>query len=197
MPIILILIAVALFFMFTNPIYSDISTLQTKVSSYNEALNNSKALESVRDTLTAKENAIDPANLAKIVKLLPDNVDNIRLILEIGQIAAPYGMTLKDVKYSVTSPVTTPTTTGVVQGGSTSTSASNKDYGVFNLEFSTTGSYSNFMNFTKDLESNLRIVDISSISFSSDTNTNITNTKVGPNEIYTYDFKIQTYYLKN
>jgi Tfp pilus assembly protein PilO len=183
--------------MFTNPIYSDISTLQTKVSSYNEALNNSKALESVRDTLTAKENAIDPANLAKIVKLLPDNVDNIRLILEIGQIAAPYGMTLKDVKYSVTSPVTTPTTTGVVQGGSTSTSASNKDYGVFNLEFSTTGSYSNFMNFTKDLESNLRIVDISSISFSSDTNTNITNTKVGPNEIYTYDFKIQTYYLKN
>ncbi len=195
MPIILILIAIALFFMFANPLYSDIATLKETVTSYNQALDNSKALENVRDSLTAKENAIDPANLAKIVKLLPDNVDNVRLILEIGQIAAPYGMVLKDVKYNTTNTATVSTTGAVIGGGAVNTAPSN--YGVFDLEFSTTGTYDNFISFTKDLESNLRIVDISSISFSSDTNVVNTNIKTSSPEVYTYDFKIKTYYLKN
>jgi Tfp pilus assembly protein PilO len=185
--------------MFADPLFNDIGTLNTSMATYNEAMNNSKALENARDTLTAKENAINPDNLIKIKKLLPDNVDNIRLILEIEQIALPYGMVLKDVKYNATS--TTNNTTGTpaagapVAGGASSVKQASKDYGIFDLEFSTSGTYDNFINFTKDLESNLRIVDISSIAFSSDTNTNA-NTKI-ISEVYQYDFKIKTYYLKN
>ena len=198
MPIILVGIAISLFFMFANPLFNDIGTIKTSMTTYNEALNNSKALENARDTLTAKENAINPDNLIKIQKLLPDNVDNIRLILEIEQIALPYGMVLKNVKYNATP--TTNATTGtsagaVIPGGVTAAQSSSKDYGIFDLEFSTSGTYDNFINFTKDLESNLRIVDISSIAFSSDTNTNA-NTKI-ISEVYQYDFKIKTYYLKN
>src|ERR1035437_8913014 len=102
MPIILVGIAISLFFMFANPLFNDIGTIKTSMTTYNEALDNSKALENARDTLTAKENAINPDNLIKIKKLLPDNVDNIRLILEIEQIALPYGMVLKNVKYNAT-----------------------------------------------------------------------------------------------
>jgi len=94
MPIILITISITLFFVFANPIYNEISVLRGEVASYNEALDNSKALENERDKLTAKYNAINPENLTKIAKLLPENVDNIRLILEIEQIALPYGMVL-------------------------------------------------------------------------------------------------------
>jgi hypothetical protein len=53
--------------------------------------------------LTQKYSTIDPVNLDKLTKLLPDNVDNIRLILEIEKIASPYGMILKDVKYETAS----------------------------------------------------------------------------------------------
>jgi len=196
MPIILIGISVTVFFLFTNPMYDDIGLQRVQMASYNEALNNSKALENQRDILTAKENSIDPKNLIKLQKLLPNNIDNIRLILEIGQIALPYGMVLKDVRYNATD--TTKTTTSgavsLVQGGGIN-QISNKDYGVWDLEFSTTGSYNNFLNFTKDLESNLRIVDISSITFSSD----VGNQGVGPasSASYTYNFKIKTYWLKN
>jgi Tfp pilus assembly protein PilO len=199
MPIILVGIAISLFFMFTNPFLNDIGILKISAASYNEALNNSKALENERDKLTAKYNAINPDNLTKIQKLLPDNVDNIRLILEIEQIALPYGMVLKNVKYNATP--TTNNTTGagvagaVMPGGVTAAQSSSKDYGIFDLEFSTSGTYDNFINLTKDIESNLRIVDISSIAFSSDTNTNA-NTKI-ISEVYNYDFKIKTYYLKN
>ena len=197
MPIILIGIAGSFFFIFTNPIYNSISALNSDVASYNGALDNSKMFENERDKLTSKYNQIDPDNLLKIKKLLPDNVDNIRLILEIGQIALPYGMVLKDVKYSVTNSNTgtTATTGTVIKGGSAPLTS--KNYGIFDLEFSISGTYDNFINFTKDLESNLRIVDISSITFSSNVSTASSNPKISSPDIYKYDFKIKTYYLKN
>jgi len=198
LPIVLIGIALCVFFMFANPIYNDISALKIQATSYNEALDNSKALESERDILTAKDNAINPNDLAKLQKLLPDNVDNIRLILEIEQIATPYGMALTDVKYGTTSSsasVSAPAVAATVQGGQAANSVPS-GYGIFDLEFSTSGTYNNFINFTKDLESNLRIVDISSIDFSSDANTGV-SPKTNLAEVYKYDFKIKTYWLKN
>lgn len=198
-PIILTGIAITLFFVFTNPLYNStdplspgIVQLREQAASFNEALDNSKALENERDKLTAKYNAINPNDLINLQKLLPNNVDNIRLILEIGQIAAPYSMVLKDIKYNATD-TNTKLAENTVQGGRTE-SVAPKDYGIFDLEFSTSGTYDNFINFTKDLERNLRIVDISSISFSS--SGAVGSAKPGP-EVYTYDFKIKTYWLKN
>ncbi|MFH1200867.1 MAG: hypothetical protein V1484_00865 [bacterium] len=195
MPIILIGIAVTFFFVFTNPLYNDISILNSEVDSYNNALDNSKMLENERDKLTAKYNAIDPENLMKLQKLLPENVDNVRLILEIGEIALPYGMVLKDVKYNVIQTNTATAKGTAVQGGAAAKTP--KNYGIFDLEFSTSGTYDSFINFTKDLESNLRIVDISSIIFSSNTGSTVNNPKINSPEVYKYNFKIKTYWLKN
>jgi hypothetical protein len=88
-PIILTGIAITFFFVVTNPLYNSISVIKAEGASYNEALDNSKALANVRDQLTAKSNNIDSDNLIKLQKLLPDNVNNIRLILEIEKIASP------------------------------------------------------------------------------------------------------------
>jgi len=197
-PLFLLVLSVAVFFVFTNPIYNEISLLRTEVASYDEALNNSKALENERDKLTAKLNSINPDSLLKLQKLLPNNIDNIRLILEIEQIAFPYGMALKDIKYNAT-PVATTAAAGAAaisqttQGVGSVQNPSN-DYGVWDLSFSTVGSYNNFLNFTRDLESNLRIVDVSSIEFSSSGDT---RSSTSTTEAYKYDFKIRTYWLKN
>ena len=110
-PIILIGIAIAGFFMFTKPLYKDISDLRTQVASYNEALNNSQSLEAERDKLTQKYNTIDKDNLTKLEKMLPDSVNNIRLILEIEKLSLQYGMALKDIKYDTKSQTTTGTAT--------------------------------------------------------------------------------------
>ena len=165
--VVLIGISVVGFFMFTDPLYKQISELKMQTTAYNEALDNSKALENERDKLTAKYNTISPENLLKIKKLLPDNVDNIRLILEIEQIALPYGMVLKNVKYNVEKKNTPATGGAVITQDSGIGEDQFKDYGSWDLEFSTTGTYNNFINFIKDLEKNLRIIDVSSIRFSS------------------------------
>jgi len=197
MPIVLIGISISVFFMFTDPLYKDVGTLGTKVTSYNEALNNSTMLENERDKLTAKFGTINPDNLTKLQKLLPENIDNIRLILEIEKIASPYNMVLTDVKYNATDKSVAAPTVSETQGGAIAKSVV-KNYGIFDLEFSTTGSYNNFIAFLKDLESNLRIVDMLSVEFSSDTSTSANNNpKTASSEVYKYNFKIRTYWLKN
>ncbi len=177
--------------MFTAPIYEQIASLRADAASYNEALSNSKSLENERDKLTSKYNSLDKDDLNKLQKLLPDNIDNIRLILEIEKIASPYGMVLKDVKYNTADTSATP---AVVSGGQVSTFEQNqKDYRVLDMEFSVIGTYANFINFTRDLESNLRIIDISSVNFSSD----LGDVKTNPSGAYKYNFKIKTYWLKS
>jgi Tfp pilus assembly protein PilO len=198
MPAILTGIAITFFFVVTNPLYNTISGLKTQLDSYNQALTISTQLKNERDQLTATENNINPDDLAKLQKLLPDNVNNIRLVLEVEQIAAAYGMQLSSVSYDTTDDSSAPaagTDTAAVQDSSTGTASG--DYGTFNLGFSTSGTYDNFISFTQDLESNLRIVDVSSIAFSSDTNAPASNTTTPPAGIYKYTFSIKTYWLKS
>lgn len=205
-PTILVGVSIAGFFMFAKPLFSDISKIQSDSVSFSLALGNSKTLENERDKLTTKYNAIDPNNLSKLQKLLPDNIDNIRLILEIEKLALPYGMLLKNVKYDSTlsnnqntaSLTTSPNTSLPQVSNSLVVGESNKDYGTWVFEFSTEGSYSNFIDFIKELESNLRIVDISSIAFSSDTGSLLVGKSQSSSaDSYKYDIKIKTYWLKN
>ena len=192
MPAVLIGISVAVFFTFTDSLYRDISLRRAQMASYNDALGNSKALENERDKLTSKYNAMSPDDLMKLQKLLPENIDNIRLILEIEKLASVYGMVLRDVKYNVNEKDTSAPAPGSIQGARAPTPS--KNYGAWNLEFSTTGTYSNFINFTRDLENNLRVVDKSSIQFMVNPDTRFVS--VLP-EVYKYNFKIKTYWLKN
>lgn len=194
LPILLVLLSIAGFIFLITPKYNEVVELRKKVGAYDNALNNSKALEAERDKLVTKQNSISPENLEKIAKMLPEGIDNIRLILEIEKIASPYGMTLKDVKYEDPKKKTEKGAEEVIEAG-VENEGLNEDYGVWDLEFSTEGSYQNFLNFTKDVERNLRLVDISSIQFSS---TDVDSSKSGGgNDYYKYSFKVKTYWLKN
>jgi len=197
-PLIFIGLSITIFSFFTDDIYKNIQELRLEQDTYDVAFANSKALENERDNLTSTYSKIPVENLERIRKFLPDNVDNIRLILELDEtLAAPYGMALKDVQYSVVPKEKEdgggpngPITNTVNGKGKTA----NKSYGSWDLGFSVTGSYNNFLNFLRDLESNLRIVDISSIQFSS-TPVNASGSSLS--DVYKYTFNIKTYWLKN
>jgi Tfp pilus assembly protein PilO len=190
LPLILIIVAIAALFMFTVPMYNDIKLLSAEGRSYNEALGNSKALENERDKLTAKYNAFNKEDIDRLEKMLPENVDNIRLILEIEQLATPYGMALRNVQYNKAETSNSP------QGGIAGPGIRpqrREEYGTFDLEFTTSGSYTNFMSFIRDLENNLRLVDVYSVAFSS----NIAPSQKTAADVYEYNVKIRTYWLKN
>ncbi len=189
-PILILGTAITGIFLFVNPLYKDINVLKAELSAYNEALNNSKKLETERDKLVNKYKSITPENLKKLDKLLPDGVDNIILILEIEKIALAYGMELNNIRYDTftKNKVTdTNNNAAVIKA----TAEDNKPYGSWDLEFSVEGSYDDYISFLNDLENNLRVVDNSSVQFSS------TNTKRDEVDIYQYSFKIRTYWLKD
>ena len=177
LPSILIIISLGTFYVFTNPHYQSINKYKDQIGQYDEALNNEIKLEQDRDALSNQYHNFPQATQDRLVKMLPDNADNIRLIIDIQKIAVANGVNVVSTAFDSSSAQSSPTD---LRGGQT-------DYGVFDLEFSLVGSYKNFLQFLNAMESNLRVTDIQSISFSSG----------DAKDVYTYDIKIKTYWLKS
>ena len=180
--IILLAAAIGSFFVYTQPTYQEAKVLKTQEESFNQALANAKQLQAVRGDLTKSFNAFSAQDLEKLNKLLPNSAGNIRFINDLEKIAIQRGLLRPyNVKFATEREEITRVAREEVQ----------RDYNVFNLEFTTYGNYGDLVDFLKDLEKDLRIVDISSLSFSSVENIQ----KEFPN-FYVYDFNIKTYWLR-
>jgi len=186
LPIILIASSIAVFFGYVDPNYkgngvqnsSDYSQagvvfLKSELTKYDDILNSSTKIIAQRDTLVAKKNTISEADKARLEKLLPNNIDNIRLIIEISKIAENRSLVVKNVSF------------GDLTKTTNTIGPDNSLYGTMSLKFTVNSSYNNFLNFLQDLESNLRLLDITDISF--------TATDSG---FYDFNVSLNTYWLK-
>jgi len=187
-PILFVSFSIVAFVFGVNPLYKDVKDLKSEIVVYNTALDNSTNLQKTEDSLIAAYNNIKQVDKDRLGNLLPSSVNNIQFILELERIANLHSMPIKDIKFEASK--------RVAQDPNTVSSASTDSrlYGVFPLEFSTEGTYDSFVVFLKDLESNLRLVDIKSISFVVP-DALLKNTDVNPN-IYKYSLKVETYWLK-
>jgi len=188
LPIILLILSIASFLVFTNPAYQTVKTLRAQAAQYDTALTNSKKLQEQRDMLAAKYHSISPDSLTRLSKLLPDNADNIRLVIDIQQMAQSYGMSLASIKFDTVQNGLGTAGNQLAAGTAAQVAQAQADYGMFNLEFSTTATYTNFLSFLKDIESSLRLTDVQSIEFSSADATRST---------YVFTVKLKTYWLKS
>ncbi|MEI7688587.1 MAG: hypothetical protein WCI91_00170 [Candidatus Nomurabacteria bacterium] len=190
-PILFIVIAVLAFIFGVNPWYNDVNALRAEILDYNTALNNSAELLKAEDSLIGTYNGIKQSDKDRLSSLIPSSVNNIQFILEVERIANLHNMPIKDLKFEA-SRQTSSGGAVVAQVG-----PDDKPYGVFPLEFSTEGTYDTFVLFLKDLEYNLRLVDVKSISFTVptvDPSVKITD-GLDPN-VYKYSVKVETYWLK-
>lgn len=187
--IVLILASVGLFYEYVAPTYEDIKTLRTEKVQYDEALMNSKKVADLRDELLSKYNNFAPNDIKRIEKLLPDRIDNVRLIIEVDSIASRHDMTLKDVTVSVSG--NTPASPSGAFGDQTQ--VENIPYGTATFSFAVSGSYEEYRSLLKDIEKSLRITDIRSVS--------VTAVNTSPKDSKSadfFDFKtiMDTYWLK-
>jgi Tfp pilus assembly protein PilO len=177
-PAILIVIAAALFIVYIDPQYQKIKTLRAEEATYDGALTKSRELQEERNKLISKRNTFSPESLRKLERLLPDNVDNIRLIIDIDTIAARYGLRVRNV--AVNNPQTSREAPNAGAVGD-----SGDGVGSVELSFVVTAQYEDFLRFLKDLERSVRIVDINSISFG-----------VGEGDLIQYSVAVRTYWLR-
>lgn len=178
-PIVLLAAAVGMFIMYTNPTYQRIKVLKVEARNYEKAVAKVNELRQAKDALVQKYSAISADNLAKVERILPDNVDNIRLIIDISSVAQRNSLSLSSFDIGDTSPGRTALAVAAV-GESTD------PVGSVSLGFKLSGGYEQILRFIKDLERSERVVDIQSIGFDVD--------KVNPNRT-SYDFSLRTYWL--
>lgn len=213
--IILIATSVGLFFGYINPTYTSatgsqdlnnksISELQSDEKDYLDALSKTREIELKRDGLLDKLKQIDQADQDKLLKLLPDNIDSVRLIIDVNDIASDYGMSLSNIGLSASGvPANNskaPASGVPAENYSNMIGPDTTLYGSMLLSFNVSGSYDNFLAFLNKLQRSLRVSDVVSLSFggaggaSGGSSGQVVSGSSG--DTYTYSLKIRTYHLK-
>jgi hypothetical protein len=173
--LILLILAVALFYVFTSPEYQKVKALQASATEYSDVIDNVSKIADSRDALLVDYDAIPLAERDRLSKVLPDNVDTVRLALDLDTIARRYNIALKNVQ--------------VERADSNSSLAvlpdSTVPYQKVVVTFGFNASYENFARFLGDLEKSLRIMDVKSVSF-----------RVNDNGFYEHEMKVETYWLQ-
>ncbi len=187
--IIIILGSIAAFVLVVQPQYKEIKNLQAKAVELEGVLVNARKLQSIRDELLDKRDSLVKSDLARLEKMVPESVDNVKLILELQGIADQYNLEIQTASADKEGQEGADGTTS--EGGEASEAGSfvdvdSRDYGIISLNFNLTGGYNDFFAFLRDLERNLRITDIKSVGFSS-----------SDNGEYSFDLSLDTYWLKD
>jgi Tfp pilus assembly protein PilO len=178
-PIILILVSIGVFFFFIDPQKKELDQLLKEKNENATMLEKARNLRESRERLQGAYNKISEEDRAKLLKILPDTVDNVRLILDIDELAKKYGVSVKGISVSG----------GPLQGDKEvnrgAADISSGDYGTIQVSFSFSSSYDVFKIFMKELQDSMRLLDITDFTITS-----------SDNGFYNYSITLNTYWLR-
>ena len=173
--------AVALFFLYTKPTYDGLQAKKAQITQYDLALDKAAELQRLKQSLLSRYNSFDPNDIERLHKLLPDHVDNVRLVLDLDTLATTHGLALQNVVISAVE-------TGDAQTKGNVIGPSDDTHQAITLKFATTGTYPKFVEFLTDLERSLRIVDVIDLKMAASGGTGEPQ--------YRFDVVLRTYWLK-
>lgn len=174
--LVLLLLSIGLFYTFTSPQYQKMKAQKAVAGEYNNVIDNVEKIAETRDKLLLSYESIPKAQIDRIAKVLPNNIDTVRLAVDLDSIASRYGISIKNVQ--VENNVNDGVNLLVLP-----------EYGVpyekVTISFTFISNYDSFMKFLGDLERSLRIMDVKSTSF-----------RATESGLYEYRLAVTTYWLK-
>lgn len=193
LPGFLIVLALGIFFTYTNKQYAKVKDLRTVNAAYEKAIADSVELIKKRDQVVNAYNSISEEDRLRLERILPDHVDSIRLINDIKSLLARRGVTLKDVKTGSAKAIVGKETTAKTNPSAEIVSdqpaeeVEGDTVKSETLTFKFTTTYDNFSEILRDLQSSLRIIEVSRIKFTS---------KDKDNGQYDFEVEVRTFWLK-
>jgi len=160
-----------LFFAFVLPEYGSINVIRAAVSERQTLLEKRSAMVANVQQLK-KDISAQQANITSLQDFLPTTSKVEEIIANIDTLTSQNGVQLKDF------------TIGDVKD------ANVKDYQKTSVDLNLSGTYASFLNFTKQLERNLRLSDVSEISMAKDTQSI-------SSDLLMINLKMQVYSIKN
>ena len=173
-PILLFVASGILSFAYSADVIRGVNDLRVQKAEIDNALLQGAQLEQVKSQKLTSFNDITPENRNRINKFLPDNIDSVQLIIDINEIAARRGLTIRNISVKVED-----------SSAEGTVGPDNRDFGLASLSFSVSAPYDLFKLFLADIEDSLRLIDIMSLSFTA-----------GDRDLYEYNLDIKTYWLR-
>lgn len=171
------------FFTYTKPTYDASGATRAEIAEYDAALTKAAELQELKQTLLTRYNTFSREDIDRLKKMLPDHIDNVRLILDLDNLAGANGLALQNVV------VSTPSSESQAQTAASAISSSRQGYDSVTLSFTTIASYETFLKFLSDLQTSLRIVDLVSLKLAP-------SGAPGGALLYSFDITLRTYWLK-
>ena len=153
-PIFFMLISSGIYILYVDPTYAEIKVLRAKIDAVEASKIDADTAKQKIDKLAKVESSFPADYVIKLRTLLPDSIDDTRLIIDVNAMALRDGLHIKNPKISTEN-------TSVKKGAPA--------YIAHNIDFTVTAPYSAFRSFLHDMEGNLSLRDMGAISFSSQT----------------------------
>lgn len=177
--LVMIAAAVMLFFNFIQPAYSEAQSVRSEQLSRQEFINTQKDVIQQAQALIQEYQGQRELQ-DQISYVLPLNPDVAGALLQLNSLALANG--LRPDTFSIAAPSAQAIVASAVTGGSEDLLA--KPIGQVDFQLRVTSSYEAFKRFLSQIETNMRIFDMKSLSVS----------PVGRTNSYTFDITVTTYY---
>lgn len=151
LPVAFVVIAVGIYFGYVSSAYDEIQVLRAEEAEFDRALEQARELENLRTQLLSKYNSFSAEDKERLRKLLPDEIDNVRLILEIDDIAKEHDLQIGNLTFSR-------------QSEGQLAEAASQTHGHAIFTFSVVAEYEEFTPFLEDIERSLRLADVVAVS---------------------------------
>ena len=159
-PIFSIVIAVAIFFLYTEPKFAVIKQIQGEAKQYSAAVEKAEQRNQHLNEKHAQKRAHSPENLERLEALVPTSIDEVKVLTDLSELAKKHNMLFGNVSVtnndSEYAPPTTANDQFVEYGNLTYT----------DIDFSLIGTYEQYKQFLADVESSLVMLEVQDISFS-------------------------------
>lgn len=178
-PLIVFVSASLLFIFFTMPMMDKIRGQKDEIARLDELLTRAEQFEALREKLVEQYNNISKENLDKLDAILPSEVNAVRRVLDIEELASASGLELDG-------PVGGTGATGA-DGGGTPEEGPQR----FSFQITATGPYDGLVVFLGKLAQSLTLFDVDSLSFAANQEAETGDS----GDPYQYQIKLTTYFL--
>jgi Tfp pilus assembly protein PilO len=185
-----IVAAFVLFFDLVQPTYSDMKALRSKQLGEENYLENQAALvKQVQTILNTYQNEAQGAQNVGLA--MPSGEDIAGALAEIQGIAANNGITIASIAVSPPAIQVRAAVGGAIASSSVQLM---RPLGSFTFKLAASGSYESFKNFLSEIETNIRIFDVKTVSFQPAAAAS-TGAKAAPSQdAFNYTITVATYY---
>jgi hypothetical protein len=184
--IILIIVGVGLIVTYARSNYEQYQAVNKRSAEYDSALSLAGRLTDLQDDLNQQYQNIPIDQRERLEKLLPTNIDTVRLTVEIDKIASDNSVVISDLEFATNNDNNQDEDLSLEASDEPEIFDEDQNYSSVDMAFKAIGDYEMLNNFIADLENNLRLTDIQSLNV---------DVVTDDNNAMIYDLVIRTYWL--